>query len=157
MARKPCLKVEPEYKSRLEKKVGDQLKLAGVATEYEGLELKFLVPARTAKYTTDFPCAEAIDADCTGGKGCTCAGAVLLETKGYFYDGARDRQRLVQVKESHPNLDLRIVFQNANKPIYKRSKTTYAKWAADHGIPWADGGVVPRKWIEEILTAQHGC
>lgn len=138
MASKPALSIEPEYRSRLEKKVGAQLQAAGVKAGYETLELKFLVPARTAKYTPDFE----------------CAGPIILETKGYFYDGARDRQRLVQVKETHPDLDLRLVFQNAFKPIYKGSKTTYAKWASDHGIPWADGGVVPKPWIAEILRAQ---
>jgi hypothetical protein len=137
MAKRPALSIEPEYRSRLEKKVGEQLRAAGVKAGYETLKLEFHVPARTAKYTPDFVC-----------------GPIILETKGYFYDGARDRQRLVQVKESHPTLDLRIIFQNANKPIYKGSKTTYAKWATDHGIPWADGGVVPPKWMAEILAAQ---
>jgi hypothetical protein len=156
MPTKPALSVEPEYRSRLEKKVGAQLAATGVRIEYEELEMKFLVPSRIAKYTTDFPCGDFTAlATCAGGSKCVCAGPILLEVKGYFYDGARDRQRLVQLKETHPKLDLRIVFQDANKPIYKASKTTYGKWATDHGIPWATGGVVPAKWIEEILKAQR--
>lgn len=138
MGSKPALKLETEYRSRLEQKVADQLHKAGVKFGYETLKLSFVIPERTARYTPDFEC-----------------GPIILESKGYFRKAA-DRQRLIQVKESNPGLDLRLVFQDASKPIYKGSPTSYAKWAQDHGFPWADKGTVPQKWIEEMHEVSSG-
>lgn len=134
--RKPVL-LETEYRSRLERKVADQLESEGVTFGYEKLKVSFTIPERTARYTPDFQC-----------------GTIILEAKGYFRKTS-DRQRLIQVKESHPELDVRLVFQDANKPIYKGSKTTYAKWAEDHGFPWADKGTVPDMWIKEMKKQQQ--
>ena len=75
---------------------------------------------------------------------------IIVETKGYFYDSARDRQKLCLVKEQHPELDIRIVFQKADTKIHKTSKTTYGEWATDHNFKWADKGIVPDEWIEEM-------
>lgn len=134
--RKPVL-LETEYRSRLERKVADQLESEGVTFGYETLKVAFLVPERTARYTPDFEC-----------------GTIILEAKGYFRKTS-DRQRLVHMKEANPKLDVRLVFQDASKPIYKGSKTTYSKWAGDHGFPWADKGVVPAAWIKEIKQQQQ--
>jgi hypothetical protein len=130
--RRPALKLETGYRSRLEQRVADQLQSEGITFGYETLKVKFDIPARGAKYTPDFEC-----------------GPIVLETKGYFRKTS-DRQRLVLIKEQHPDLDLRLVFQDASKPIYKGSPTTYADWANDHGFQWADGGWVPAAWIKEM-------
>lgn len=136
MASKPALKIESDYRSRLEQRVAKQLETAGVTFGYETLKVSFDVPSRKARYTPDFIC-----------------GPIVIETKGYFRTTS-DRQRLIQVKDSNPDIDLRLVFQDANKPIYKGSPTSYGKWAQDHGFPWADKGTVPDKWIAEIRKAQ---
>ena len=120
------------YRSRLEERIADQLDEAGVSFEYENRKVKYTVPARHATYTPDFDLKK-----------------FLIEAKGYFRS-ASDRQKLVLVKKDNPELDLRLVFQKANNPIYKGSPTTYAKWAEDHGFMWADGGVIPKEWLEEI-------
>jgi hypothetical protein len=130
---KAALSIETEYRSGLERRVAAQLEKEGVTFEYETLKVHFEIPARKARYTPDFP----------------CAGDIVLETKGYFRTAA-DRQRLILVKECNPDLDLRLVFQDANKPIYKGSPTSYAKWATDHGFKWADKGIVPAAWITEM-------
>lgn len=129
--------IEAAYRSKLEKKVAAQLEDAGVSFGYETLRVPFIVPERKARYTPDFEC-----------------GPVILEAKGYFRK-TTDRQRLIQVKASNPDMDLRLVFQDANKPIYKGSKTTYGQWATDHGFLWADKGVVPEDWIKEIKKAKR--
>jgi len=130
--------IETGFRSRLEKKVADQLTAAGITYEYETVVVPYAVPARAAKYTPDFPCPAGI----------------ILEAKGRFghrgKGGAAERQKLILVKEQHPELDIRLVFQNAQMTIYKKSPTTYAKWAADHGFKWADKGTVPDKWINEM-------
>ena len=144
---KPALKValenaeiEEPFRSRLELKVAKQLKSEGIKYDYESIVVPYKVPSRDAKYTPDFPCPHDI----------------ILEAKGRFghrgKGGAAERQKLILVKEQHPHLDIRLVFQNANLPIYKGSKTTYAKWADDHGFLWADKGVVPDAWIKEMKT-----
>jgi hypothetical protein len=133
--------LEARYRNDLEKRVALQLKRAGVKFEYEPSTITYSVPARQARYLPDFVVADT---------------PIIIETKGWFgRSGAKERQKLVLLKEQHPDIDFRIVFSDANKKIYKGSKTTYAKWATDHGIPWADKGVVPAAWIKEILTAQE--
>jgi hypothetical protein len=121
------------YKSSLEEKVAKQLEEAGVKYEYEGFKLDYKVPARKSRYTPDFVFQKPI----------------VIETKGYFRTAA-DRQKLVFVRDNNPEIDIRIIFQNSNKPIYKGSPTTYAKWASEQGFTWADRGTVPSDWIEEL-------
>lgn len=122
------------YRSRLEERIADQLDEAGISFQYENRKVKYTVPARHATYTPDFD-----------------LGPYLIEAKGYFRSAA-DRQKLVLVKRDNPDVQIRLVFQKANNPIYKGSPTTYAKWAEDHGFQWADGGVIPDEWLKEITN-----
>jgi hypothetical protein len=130
---KPALEIEPAYRSRLEKKIADQLRAEGIEYEYESFKVPYVVPAREAHYLPDFPVADR---------------AILLEGKGWFK--ADDRKKLINIRASHPNIDIRLVFQNANNKIYKGSPTSYAKWADDHGFLWCDKGTVPPEWITEF-------
>lgn len=139
----PALRLEPERRSGLEDRVDAQLKASGVKYGYESVVLNFEVPARIARYTPDFPITDT---------------TIILEAKGRFghmgSGGAKVRQHLILAKQQNPDRDIRIVFQNAKLTIYKGSKTTYAKWADDHGFKWADKGLVPKAWIEEIKLLQ---
>src|SRR5262245_49958299 len=136
----PALRLEPAYRSKLEERVAKQLKTAGVAFGYERKVLRFTVPERIARYHPDFDFDDAP--------------AIIIEAKGRFGhkfgNGADVRQRLILAKEQNPALDIRIVFENANLKIGKGSKTTYGKWATDHGFQWSDKGVVPQAWITEL-------
>lgn len=138
MPSKPALTIESDYRSRLEQRIAKQLEAEGVEFDYETMKVSFEVPARKARYTPDFLPKRS---------------RIIIEAKGYFRTTA-DRQRLIQVKESNPDLDLRLVFQDASKPIYKGSPTSYGKWAQDHGFPWSDKGTIPAAWIAEIKKAQ---
>lgn len=129
------LLIQARYRNKLEKSVGEQLRAAGVEFDYEGEKVEILIPARKSTYLPDFKARKA---------------PIIIESKGYFYNGAQDRQKLILIKEQHPELDIRIVFSNASKPIYKKSKTTYGQWATDHGFKWADNGVVPKSWLKEM-------
>jgi hypothetical protein len=119
------------FRSGFEKRLADQLSDAGVDYAYEAEKLKYTVPARNATYTPDF----------------FLPNGIIIEAKGRFRT-AEDRQKLILVREAHPELDLRLVFQNAKLPIYKGSKTTYAMWADSHGFLWADK-TIPLAWITE--------
>jgi hypothetical protein len=57
---------------------------------------------------------------------------------------------IVFVCDSNPGLDIRLVFSDANKKIYKDSPTTYAQWCEDHGFMWSTKGEIPCAWIEEL-------
>jgi hypothetical protein len=133
---------QQSFRSGLEQKVAEQLKLAGVDYGFERLTVPYTVPARDAKYLPDFVFDNAPN--------------IIIEAKGRFghhksdANGAAERQKLILVKEQNPHLDVRIVFQDAKKKIYKGSKTTYAKWAEDHGFLWSDKGIVPREWIKQL-------
>jgi hypothetical protein len=103
---------------------------AGVAFEYESLQLKYTVPAVDRTYHPDF----------------VLPNGIIVEAKGQF--DAQDRKKMQCVKEQHPDLDIRMCFMNANGKIYPGSKTTNAKWCDDHGFPWAHR-VIPTSWFSE--------
>lgn len=142
---KPIL-IEARYRNDLERKVADQLERDGIKFSYESNWVPYSVPQRPAKYLPDFPIANT---------------PIILEVKGRFggfrsdSNGAAERKKLILIKEQHPELDVRLVFQNATKKIYKGSKTTYADWAKAHGFMWSDKGVVPPEWISEMKHAQR--
>lgn len=126
------------YKSDLEDDIAAQLVEAGIPIEYESQRIPYEVPAREAVYVTDFG----------------LPGEIIIEGKGRFGHrgnqkaSTAERQKFILVKKQHPDLDIRFVFSNPNLPIYKGSKTTYAKWADTHGFPWA-AKRIPDEWIEE--------
>lgn len=150
-ARQPVLLTA--YRSGLEEKMGDQLKAAGVPFRFEAEKLAYVVPARNAKYTPDFLLTK-LDGS-----------TMYIETKGRFGGGnpkfrgtgnkssAEERQKMILVKEQHPDLDIRFVFHKASNAIYKGSLTSYAKWADSHGFLWADKGKFPEAWMKELI---HG-
>ena len=58
---------------------------------------------------------------------------------------------MLYLKEQHPELDFRMVFQNANQKIKKGSKTSYADYCDKHGIKWANK-LIPDEWYEDIYN-----
>lgn len=146
---KPALTIEPNFRSGLEKKVAEQLDFGDVAYGHESQWVRYIIPEREAKYLPDFSFE-----DCP----------IIIEAKGRFGggnprqrnsnsgDSAKERQKLILLKEQHPELDIRLVFERAASPIYPKSPTSQGKWATDHGFKWSDKGVVPQQWIDEIKT-----
>jgi hypothetical protein len=127
---------EPKYRNRTEKAVGTQLENAGVPFAYESIKLPYTVPERVAKYLPDFPITDS---------------PIILEVKGWFgRNGAKERQKMVLLKEQYPHLDFRLVFTDANKKLYKGSKTTYAAWADENGLKWCDKATIPASWLREM-------
>jgi len=119
------------FRSGLEEKVSKQLEDANVPFEYEFLKLRYVVPEKEHTYTPDFRLHNGI----------------IVETKGLF--DTDDRKKMVLVKEQHPNLDIRMVFQNASSKIRKGSRTSYADWSIKEGFKWADHGRIPEAWLIE--------
>jgi len=134
MASRPVLALAPRGRNKLETGVSQQLSDAGISYEYEGGWLRYTVPSREGKYLPDWRC-----------------GKIIIEAKGWFgQNGAKERQKYILVRDSHPHLDIRFVFSDARKPIYKGSKTTYAQWAEDHGFKWSTNGTIPNAWLTDL-------
>lgn len=149
------------YRSGLEESTGGNLKQRGVNTEYEKYKIKYIVPARTATYTPDFPIKQKVDCPVCAGTGRVtspagdredcgiCFGTgikfLIVETKGRFT--AADRKKHLLIKEQHPGYDIRFLFQRSASRLSKKSKTTYADWCRKHGFLFADK-VVPEKWLK---------
>lgn len=114
------------FRSGLEEKVADLLVNLGVKYEYESTQVPYQIQHN---YTPDF----------------LLPSGIYLECKGYF--AAEDRRKIKAVKEQHPEIDLRMVFQAPFNKINKKSKTTYAKWCEKHGIPWTSFTQIPIEWL----------
>ncbi len=71
---------------------------------------------------------------------------IVIEAKGYFDQEAR--RKMAAVKEAHPDIDIRFVFQRAATKLGRGSPTSYAEWAVKHGFKWANA-FVPTDWINE--------
>jgi hypothetical protein len=142
-------KVAEKFRNELEQGVAAQLSAAGIGYDYEGDWVHYTVPARAAKYLPDFR---------------PQGSNIIIESKGHFGGGhmdlrrrsAEERHKLILLKEQHPELDIRIVFQRAATRIYPGSPTTNGQWATDHGFLWSDKGIVPPAWIIEIQKQQKG-
>lgn len=118
------------YRSGLEEKLAEQLRIAGVECKYESLVIHYEKPASKHKYTPDFPLPNGI----------------IIESKGRFVTA--DRQKHLLIKKQHPHLDIRFVFSTSKARISKTSKTTYAAWCEKHGFLYADK-LIPPQWLLE--------
>lgn len=119
-----------KYKSLLESNVAEGLSRFNEPFKYEQKTLSYLIPEKLHKYTPDFELHNGI----------------LVEVKGVF--DAEDRQKLLYVREQHPDKDIRLVFSSLSKRITPTSKTTYEDWCIAHRFKYAKL-FVPREWIEE--------
>lgn len=123
------------YKGKLEFDVAAQLGKEGVTFSYEGKRLPYL-PLKPSYYVLDFHQFPASN--------------IIIETKGWFRT-SRERTRFLDIRQQYPDLDIRFVFSDANKPISKGSKTSYGAWCEQHGFKYATK-VVPQEWLEELAA-----
>lgn len=100
--------------------------------KYESEKLSFTQPAKKRRYIPDFVISLQKNAG-TPGK-VPKQDKIYIETKGKFT--ADDRHKMQMVLTQNPDVNLTIVFQNANKKIHKLSKTTYGDWCTKHNIKW---------------------
>lgn len=123
--------MKPRLKNKFEQKAFDSLRRRKYVDQvtYETERLSYTL-AHT--YTPDF-----IITLSNGYK-------FYIETKGRFT--GKDRTKLLSVKEQHPDVDLRLVFQE-NRPLFKGSKTRNMDWAKKWGFPAAIGSA-PREWFK---------
>ena len=119
-------KTTSKFRSKLEESIAKLLEGMGVSYEYESAKVSYTIEHH---YTPDF----------------VLPNYVYLETKGYW--SAEDRRKILNVKKSNPEIDLRMVFQSPYNTISKKSKTTYAQWCERHDIPWSSYQDIPIEWL----------
>jgi hypothetical protein len=117
------------FRSGFEATLANQLKRGGVDFQYETLKLEYV---KTATYTPDF-----------------IIGDIIIEAKGLWT--VEDRKKHLLIREQHPHLDIRLVFQNASNKIRKGSNTTYACWCEKKGIKYANKQI-PKSWLSHKHT-----
>lgn len=117
------------FASAGEERLAKDLEERGVEFEYEPYTIPYKVPERKGHYKPDF----------------VLKNNIIIEYKAGVFE-AKDRQKMILVKESNPQLDIRFVFGNSKRKLYTGSKTTYAMWCDTHGFPYAEKKV-PTEWL----------
>ena len=120
----------PNYKSKFEVSIAEVL---GDQVIYEPDKLKFVQPSKNRNYIPDFKIVSS---------------GIYIEAKGKFT--FEDMDKMLWVKEQHPDKQFYILFMNASNKVRKGSKTTYGDWATKHGFIWADWRTqkVPPEWLK---------
>lgn len=125
------------WRSGLEKRIQEDLKGLGLEDNYEGRVFEYIVPETKHKYTPDFPVSPHI----------------VIETKGLWE--VADRMKMVMIQQQYPEVEFRMLFQNAQKKIKKGSKTSYADYCDKHNIKWAEKSI-PQEWVDDIILDLRG-
>lgn len=97
-----------KFRSKLEPRVATSLRMYGLDFEYETEKIPYTL---IKEYVADF-----IIKTPSGKK-------VYIEVKGQW--DTEDRRKHLALKQQHPDIDIRFVFQNANARIGKGSPTRY--------------------------------
>ncbi len=114
------------YKSGFERKLAAQLSSSPMGWEYESEQIPYTL---NGVYNPDF----ILD------------NGIRIEAKGLL--DRESKRKMIAVKKQHPELDLRIVFMDANKKI-PASKQTHGEWATKNGFVFADREI-PSEWLLE--------
>lgn len=118
------------FRSGLEERNASHMEKHGVEFAFEEFHIKYVVPARDAKYHPDF----------------VLKNGIIVETKGLWE--AEDRQKHLLIRAQYPDLDIRLVFSSSKSKLYKGSPTSYGDWCEKHGIVYADK-LIPVAWLRE--------
>ncbi len=118
------------YRSEFERVVCEDLESRQVKFQYEPHTLSYIVPEVKRTYLPDL----------------ILSNGIVIELKGWF--PLQQRQKMLHVRKSNPNLDIRIVLMKASVKIHKKSKTTLGDWCTKNKFTWA-AERIPKSWIRE--------
>ena len=111
------------YRSGLEEIIAKQIKKSKHELRYETIKIKWV----------DF----VLD------------NGIIIEAKGFWT--TFDRRKHLEIQRQHPNLDIRLVFENSDRKIRKGSATSYGKWCEKKKIVFCNR-VIPQTWLTEKLN-----
>jgi len=118
------------YRSDFERQVCEDLESRNVEFKYEPYTLAYTIPQRQRTYLPDL----------------ILPNGIVVELKGWF--PLIQRQKMLFVRDSNPDLDIRIVFMKSTVKIHKKSPTTLGKWCDKNNFKWAEERI-PKRWINE--------
>jgi hypothetical protein len=124
-------KYKHQYKSNSEYDAAQQLHKLKIDFEYERDKLEY-VWTENKSYTPDF----------------FLPNGIILEVKGRFM--VEDRKKHLFIKKQYPKLDIRFVFDNPYRKLYKGGRMTYADWCDKYGYKFCklnDG--IPKNWLDK--------
>lgn len=119
-------KYKIKYRSTFEEKVTKELTEAGVGFKYEAMKITY--QKKPSAYTPDL----------------ILENGIIVEIKGFF--DSEDRAKHLLIKEQHPELEIKFLFQKSLTKIRKGSKTSYGDWCEQHGFDYAEG-TIPDRWL----------
>ena len=112
-----------KYRSKFEASIAANLHAKNVSFSYESIKLDYTLEGT---YVPDI----------------IFQNGVVVEIKGWF--SAASRRKMVAVKTQHPDLDIRLCFQNANEKINrKKNSMRYYEWADRNGFKWCHKQIPP--------------
>lgn len=122
-----------KVRSKLETQIAAVFNDVNTPWEYEVTKISYVIPESNHTYTVDF----------------SLGNGILIEGKGYLSDHA-ERKKYVLLKDQHPDLDLRFIFDNENK-LCGGTKYSHATWAKKYGFKYCsikDKQII-KDWINE--------
>lgn len=79
---------------------------------------------------------------------------IILEVKGRFM--LEDRKKHLFLRDQHPDVDIRFVFDNPYRKLYKGGKMTYADWCDKYNFKYCKGGEgIPLEWFKKNAKRRH--
>ena len=114
------------YRSKYEEDVCGRLDKAKIPFDYETINLHYQVTEQR-KYIPDV----------------ILPNGIIIELKGRFT--AKDRKKMLLVINQHPDLDIRMVFQNDGWTT-KLKKQKYSEWCIKRKIKYCIGKI-PKEWL----------
>jgi hypothetical protein len=124
-------KSPPNFRSKFEESIWDAAKRSRRNLEHEPHFIPYIM---RGSYLPDFIIKTKTGKD------------IYIEAKGYLDAGSC--KKMLAVKHSNPDLDIRFVFQNANGKRNKRAKLRNWEWAEKHGFLWHES-TIPLEWWKE--------
>lgn len=106
----------------------------GVNIQYEGARIPYVVPNKV--YIPDFIL--------TGPYG----KKMYIEAKGWFKPS--DRAKMKRVRDQHPELDIRFMFQRATNKLGPHRSWDYVYWCERENFKWCENEL-PTEWVRELM------
>jgi len=116
------------FRSKFEQTLAGQLEAARVDFTYESARVHY-TDTKPHYYKPDF----------------TLPSGVHIEGKGEFTSA--DRTKHLLIRQQHPDVDIRFVFESSKRKLSKTSTTTYADWCERHRFLYADK-IIPKDWLK---------
>lgn len=136
------------FNSGLEDKFAEHLRDLGIPHDYERDKITYVKPI------TKSQCLECGSKHCGQNRVYTpdffLPDGVVIELKGYLDQTLRAQFRLI--RDQHPGLDLRFIFQQDNVIKYRSGNTErYSQWAKDLGYPYwiCKKEFPPKEWFDK--------